>query len=150
MNLGDILVAKRLVSSEDIKRALEHQRQNGGRLGPSLVALGMLTEQQINKVLEDAPQAPLSVPATGIDPALLRPPVNVLRVGLGFASQFVNPREVARYFCDRVERQLAANGFEMAECLDVEGASVGPGEDAVGSHELHYAALRTERRQADR
>jgi 2-polyprenyl-3-methyl-5-hydroxy-6-metoxy-1,4-benzoquinol methylase len=51
---------------------------------------------------------------------------------------------------DGQERQLAANGFQMIECLDVAGAGVGPGEDAVGSHELHYAALRTERRQADR
>jgi 2-polyprenyl-3-methyl-5-hydroxy-6-metoxy-1,4-benzoquinol methylase len=51
---------------------------------------------------------------------------------------------------DGQERQLAAHGFHMAECLDVAGATVGPGEDAVGSHELHYAALRTERRQADR
>ena len=71
MNLGDILVAKGLVSADDIKRALEHQRENGGRLGESLVALGMLTKEQIDRVLEDAPQAPLTAAATGIDPALL-------------------------------------------------------------------------------
>jgi predicted ATPase with chaperone activity len=71
MNLGDILVAKGLVSEEDIKRALENQRQNGGRLGESIVALGMLTTEQINKVIEDAPQAPLTAAGTGIDPALL-------------------------------------------------------------------------------
>ncbi len=71
MNLGDILVAKGLVSAEDIKRALEQQRQNGGRLGENLVALGILTSEQIDKVLADAPQAPLTVAATGIDPALL-------------------------------------------------------------------------------
>ena len=71
MNLGDILVAKGLVSAEDIKRALEHQRENGGRLGGSLVALGMLTKEQIDRVLEEAPQAPLTAAATGIDPALL-------------------------------------------------------------------------------
>src|ERR1700722_4670460 len=71
MNLGDILVAKGLVSAEDIKRALEHQRENGGRLGGSLVALGMLTTEQIDRVLEDAPQAPLTTAATGVDPAVL-------------------------------------------------------------------------------
>jgi DNA-binding MarR family transcriptional regulator/energy-coupling factor transporter ATP-binding protein EcfA2 len=71
MNLGEILVAKGLVPAEDIKRALEHQRQNGGRLGESIVALGFLTHEQINKVLEDAPQAPLTAATTGIDPALL-------------------------------------------------------------------------------
>jgi predicted ATPase with chaperone activity len=71
MNLGDILVAKGMVSAEDVKCALEHQRQNGGRFGESLVALGVLTKEQIDKVLEEAPQAPLTIPATGLDPALL-------------------------------------------------------------------------------
>ncbi|HEY1775845.1 MAG TPA: class I SAM-dependent methyltransferase [Solirubrobacteraceae bacterium] len=51
---------------------------------------------------------------------------------------------------DGQERQLSAHGFQLLECLDVEAAAVAAGEDAVGSHELHYAALRTERRQADR
>ena len=69
MNLGDILVAKGLVSAGDINRALEYQRQNGGRLGGSLVALGLLTKEQIDRVLEDAPQAPLTAATTGIDPA---------------------------------------------------------------------------------
>jgi hypothetical protein len=71
MNLGDILVAKGLVSAEDIKRALELQRRNGGRLGENIVELGLLTAEQINKVLEDAPQAPLTVAATGVDPVML-------------------------------------------------------------------------------
>jgi transcriptional regulator with XRE-family HTH domain len=54
----------------------------------------------------------------GIDPALLKPPVNVLRVGLGFAARFINPREVARYFCERVERQLAATAdAQLAQLL---------------------------------
>ena len=71
MNLGDILVAKGLVSTADINRALDHQRDNGGRLGASLVALGMLTREQIDRVLDEAPQAPLTAAATGVDPALL-------------------------------------------------------------------------------
>ena len=71
MNLGDILVAKGLVSAEDVKRALEHQRINGGRFGESMVALGVLTKEQIDRVLQDAPQSPPTLAATGIDPALL-------------------------------------------------------------------------------
>ena len=71
MNLGDILVAKGLVSAEDITRALEHSRVNGGRLGGSLAELGIITKEQIDRVLEDAPQAPLTTAGTGIDPALL-------------------------------------------------------------------------------
>ncbi len=49
----------------------------------------------------------------GIEPALLTPPVNVLRVGLGFAPRFINRREVAKYFGDRVERQLAATADDQ-------------------------------------
>jgi 2-polyprenyl-3-methyl-5-hydroxy-6-metoxy-1,4-benzoquinol methylase len=46
---------------------------------------------------------------------------------------------------DGQERQLARQGFELLECLDAAGAVVGPGEEGLGSHELHYAALRSER-----
>ncbi len=71
MKLGNILVAKGLVSADDINRAIEHQNANGGRLGDSIVALGLITKEQIDKVLEDAPQAPSSLPETGIDPVFL-------------------------------------------------------------------------------
>lgn len=71
MNLGEILVAKGLVSSEDIKRALEHQQHNGGRLGESIVNLGLLTKEQIDRVLDDAPQSPMTAAGTGVDPAFL-------------------------------------------------------------------------------
>lgn len=39
MSFGDILVAKGLASPDDIVRALDHQKANGGRIGESLVAL---------------------------------------------------------------------------------------------------------------
>jgi transcriptional regulator with XRE-family HTH domain len=54
----------------------------------------------------------------GIDPAVLEPPVNVLRVGLAFTNRFINTPEVAGYFSDRVERQLAATADdELAQIL---------------------------------
>jgi predicted ATPase with chaperone activity len=71
MKLGNILVAKGLVSEADINRAIAYQADNSGRLGDILVTLGIITKEQINKVLEEAPQAPLTVADTGIDPALL-------------------------------------------------------------------------------
>ncbi len=71
MKLGNILVAKGLISADDINRASEHQAANGGRLGDSIVALGLLTKEQIDRVLEQAPQAPLSITETGIDAAFL-------------------------------------------------------------------------------
>ncbi len=71
MKLGNILVAKGLVSAVDINRAIEHQSENGGRIGDSIVALGLLTKEQIDKVLDDAPQSPATMADTGIDSVFL-------------------------------------------------------------------------------
>jgi len=71
MNIGNLLVAKGLVSAEGIYQAIMHQKANGGRLGDSLVALGMMTKRQIAEVLADAPQAPTTAAGTGIDPVFL-------------------------------------------------------------------------------
>jgi energy-coupling factor transporter ATP-binding protein EcfA2 len=71
MKLGNILVAKGLVTAGNINQAIEHHKINGGRLGDSIVALGFLTREQIDKVLDDAPQAPVAVADTGIDPVIL-------------------------------------------------------------------------------
>lgn len=49
---------------------------------------------------------------------------------------------------DDQERQLARHGFELAQCLALDGSTVPPGESAFGCHELHYAALRSDSREA--
>ena len=71
MKIGNILVAKGLATVADINRAAEHQLANGGRLGDSIAALGILTHEQIEKVLNEAPQAPSNAADTGVDPASL-------------------------------------------------------------------------------
>jgi len=71
MSFGDILVAKGLVSADDITKALDHQRGNGGRIGDSLVALGMLSKEQVDSVISESPPAPASIEDTGVDPVLL-------------------------------------------------------------------------------
>ena len=71
MNIGSVLVAKGLVSTGGIDRAISHQRTTGGRIGDSIVALGILAKEQIEEVLADAPQVPTTVAGTGIDLVLL-------------------------------------------------------------------------------
>jgi hypothetical protein len=71
MSFGDILVAKGLASPDDIIRALEHQRANGGRIGESLVAIGVISQEQVEQVIGDVPPAPRSIEDTGIDPVFL-------------------------------------------------------------------------------
>lgn len=43
MRLGELLIGQGLVTPEDIEAALERQRQQGGRLGTHLVAMGVIT-----------------------------------------------------------------------------------------------------------
>jgi SAM-dependent methyltransferase len=43
---------------------------------------------------------------------------------------------------DGQERQLERHRFALLECIDAHGREVAAGDNALGSHELHYAALR--------
>jgi type IV pilus assembly protein PilB len=49
--LGEILVKENLITAEQLRQALEHQRANGGRLGNSLVKLGFLSDDEVTAVL---------------------------------------------------------------------------------------------------
>ncbi len=71
MLLGDILVAKGLVSKEDIERAVERQRESGGRFGESLIALEIITAEQIEEVLSEWPKPPGTFKDLDVDPMLI-------------------------------------------------------------------------------
>jgi type IV pilus assembly protein PilB len=47
VRLGDLLLREKRVTPVQLQEALNHQRQNGGRLGASLVKLGILTDDDI-------------------------------------------------------------------------------------------------------
>jgi MmyB-like transcription regulator ligand binding domain len=68
--------------------------------------------------------------AAGVDPALLEPPVNVMRLGLnprGLAAGIVNLGEVRAYFVGRLERQVALSADEgLAALLDEVAAYPAP------------------------
>jgi len=142
MNLGDILVAKGLVSTDDIKRAVEHQRQNGGRFGESLVALGILTHEQINKVLADAPQAPLTVAATALDPAMLLELAmkGMLSENLETASQLAEAMKLSSTIVNQLLNEAKERKF-------VEALSVASGGGAMA--ELRLSLTRAGREFAN-
>src|SRR4030095_12550811 len=71
MSFGDILVAKGLASPDDIVRALDHQKANGGRIGESVFALGVVTQEQVTSVISEVPPSPLNLEDTGVDPVFL-------------------------------------------------------------------------------
>jgi len=51
--LGEIVVERGLITSEQLQAALDHQRQTGGKLGETLVELGLLTRMALAGVLSE-------------------------------------------------------------------------------------------------
>jgi len=49
--LGEILLKENLITQDQLKQALEHQKANGGRLGNSLVRLGFMSDDEVMAVL---------------------------------------------------------------------------------------------------
>ena len=49
--LGEILIKESLITSEQLRQALEHQKSSGGRLGTCLMKLGFISEDEITGVL---------------------------------------------------------------------------------------------------
>ena len=112
--LGDILVAKGLISPSDVEQALDHQRDNGGRFGDCLVALGVVTEEQINEVLSVTPQAPHKLEDMDVEAMLL---LQLMIKGIHQES-FETPSQITDAMClpnfiinellqEAVERKLA-------------------------------------------
>ena len=66
MSLGGLLVGRGLVTLDDIDAALERQRTQGGRLGDNLIALGLLTAEQLLSVIHSTPPIPTAISETGI------------------------------------------------------------------------------------
>jgi len=49
--LGELLIKENLITSEQLRQALDHQKANGGRLGTCLMKLGFITDDEITGVL---------------------------------------------------------------------------------------------------
>jgi predicted ATPase with chaperone activity len=66
MELGERLIAKGLASAADIDAALARQVTDGGRLGDNLIALGVVTADQIASIVNAAPAIPTSIEDSGV------------------------------------------------------------------------------------
>src|SRR5258706_15996420 len=49
--LGEILIKESLITSDQLRQALEHQKANGGRLGKCLMKPGFISDDEITGVL---------------------------------------------------------------------------------------------------
>ncbi len=70
--LGEILVRENLISPQNLREALEYQRQHGGRLGFNLVKLGLISDDMITAVLSRHYGIPsVNLDLFNIDPSVL-------------------------------------------------------------------------------
>ncbi len=49
--LGEILIKESLITSDQLRQAMDHQKANGGRLGTCLMKLGFISDDEITSVL---------------------------------------------------------------------------------------------------
>ncbi len=71
--LGEILVRENLLSAQQLRDALNYQRENGGRLGFNLIKLGFVSDEMITAVLSRQYGVPsVNLDLFDIDEAVIR------------------------------------------------------------------------------
>jgi hypothetical protein len=125
MPLGELLVRAKLVTSEDLEKALEQQVVRGGRLGEHLVAAGAVGSSELEAFLHRMPAEPQDIAATDIDETEL---LNLL-LKLIYTNRLTTIRQfidaiklpyhvVAELVTTAVDRQLLSNlGTRSADSL---------------------------------
>jgi hypothetical protein len=82
MRIGELLVAAGLVTQADIDRAVDRQLEEGGRLGPNLVAVGAISAEELARFGNAIPTEPASLEDTGLpEPFLIDLMLKFLLVG---------------------------------------------------------------------
>jgi type IV pilus assembly protein PilB len=73
VRLGEILVKESLISQDQLQKALEYQRANGGKLGSCLTKMGYITDDDITGVLSRQYGVPsINLKYYEIDPNVIR------------------------------------------------------------------------------
>src|SRR5437016_4467661 len=71
--LGEILVKENLITADQLKSALAHQQEHGGRLGTALMKLGLVTDDEITEVLSRQYGVPsINLKYYEVDPTVIK------------------------------------------------------------------------------
>src|SRR5689334_5768551 len=109
MRLGEILMERRLLSQEDLDRALELQRERGDKLGKILTDLGFVAQREVLNALSTQ----LDVPLLTIEgPPAASPEIEAL-----------SPRFLRQFRCLPVAQHDHTVTLAMADPLDFETRS---------------------------
>ena len=65
-SIGERLCSEGLITEQDLDKALIRQRAEGGRLGQNLVALGVVSKEELSRFLKKHPIVPASIEETGL------------------------------------------------------------------------------------
>jgi general secretion pathway protein E len=109
MRLGEILMERRLITGEDLERALELQRDRGDKLGKILVDLGFIAQRDVLAALSEQLQVPLV--------ALDGPPA------VSPETETLSPKFLRQFRCLPVALHDHTVTLAMADPLDFETRS---------------------------
>ena len=106
MRLGEILIERKLITAEDLERALELQKERGDKIGKTLVDMGFIAMRDVLAALSEQ----LDVPLVSID----GPPV------VSPETETLSPRFLRQFRCLPLSRDDHTVTLAMADPLDVE------------------------------
>jgi len=106
MRLGEILIERKLISSEDLERALELQKERGDKIGKTLVDMGFIAMRDVLAALAEQWEVPL---VTIDGPPAVSPETEAL-----------SPRFLRQFRCLPLTRDDHTVTLAMADPLDVE------------------------------
>jgi general secretion pathway protein E len=106
MRLGEILIERKLISEEDLERALELQKERGDKIGKTLVDMGFIAMRDVLAALSEQ----LDVPLVSIE----APPV------VSPETETLSPRFLRQFRCLPMSRDDHTITLAMADPLDVE------------------------------
>lgn len=95
MRLGDLLIRAGRVTEAEVEKALALGRENGGRLGDNLVAIGAIDQRSLASFINRVPHEPKDIAATGIDENDL--------IGLLMKLIYASRLETVREFIDAIK-----------------------------------------------
>ncbi|MGA7858976.1 MAG: hypothetical protein WCA11_13665 [Terracidiphilus sp.] len=93
--MGDLLIRAKLVTEDDVAKALARLTEKGGRLGDNLIALGAITQERLESFLHRIPREPADIKSTGIDEVDL--------MGLLMKLIYRDRLETTRQFVDAIK-----------------------------------------------
>lgn len=113
MKLGEFLVARRIITEEQVQQALSLQRSQGGQIGEKLIAIGAITHEQLFDALNYFPQPPRTLEDTGLSGTfILNHAIKVFHsLGLETVGDLTNAIKLPAVLCGQLLDLMRERGL---------------------------------------